>query len=165
MSFTLEDLDKDSRPKTHKEELEHYKFLKTILDKVAVRIGNEQGSPLYTQQVTAGDIGLDLFEFNEDAAVELDDLTPLVSYTVPVGKVFYLDHIEASGESFAKFTVKIDGNENKVKRSSWGDGFNVDFNYNSFKVTEGKVILLEVLNCGDDTAPFEGTIEGRLSNE
>ena len=165
MSFELNDLDKTSRPKAHFEELEHYRFLKTILNKVAVRIGNEAGSPLYTQQVTAGDIGVDVFEFNEDEAVEVDDVTPLVSYTVPVGKVFYLDQITASGEAYAKFKVKIDGSENKVKRTSWGNGHNVEFNYNSFKVAEGKVILLEVLNCGDDTAPYEGTIEGRLSNE
>jgi len=157
--------DKSSRPTVANEDLEQAKFLKTILDKIAVRIGNEAGSPLYTQQVTAGDIGEDVFTFNEDAAIELNDPTTLVSYTVPDGKVFYLDHIEASGESYGKFTAKINGSLNKVKRSSWGDGFNVEFNYNSFKVTAGQVILLEVNNCGEDTAPYEGTIEGRLSNE
>ena len=156
--------DKSSSPTVANEDLEQAKFLKTILDKIAVRIGNEQSSPLYTQQVTAGDVGEDVFTFNEDAAIELNNPTTLVSYTVPAGKVFYLDQIIVSGESYGKFTVKIDAVENKVKRSSWGD-FNVEVNYNSFKVLAGKVILLEVNNNGEDTAPYEGTIEGRLSNE
>lgn len=157
--------DKASKLKIDSWDLEHAKFKKTSQSKIATRIGNEPTDPIYTQQVTAGDIGQDIFEFNEDAAVELNDPVVLVSYQVPAGKVFYLDQIEASGEAYAKFTAKIDGSPNKVKRSSWGDGFNVEFSYNSFKVTEGKIILLEVENCGEDTAPFEGTIEGRLSDE
>jgi hypothetical protein len=51
MSFELDDLDKTSRPKTHKEELEHYKFLKSIINEVAVRVGN---SPLAPLNVTSG---------------------------------------------------------------------------------------------------------------
>ena len=163
MSFDT--YDKTSRPQVANEDLEQAKFLKTLLDKIAVRIGNEQGSPLYTQQVTAGDIGEDVYEFNEENAVELNDPITLVSYTVPAGKVFYLDNIDVSGESYAKFTVRLATNINKVKRTSWGDGFNTDFKYNSFKLTAGQAILVEVNNCGEDTAPFEGTIEGRLSNE
>lgn len=163
MSFDT--YDKSSRPKIANEDLEQAKFLKTLLDKIAVRVGNESGSPLYTQQVTAGDIGEDVYEFNEDASVLQNDPTDLVSYTVPVGKVFYLDQISVSGEGYGKFTVSIAGSINKVKRTSWGDGFNADFKYNSFKVLAGETILVIIDNCGEDTAPFEGTIEGRLSNE
>lgn len=51
MSFNLQDLDRASRPLVHSEELDQYKFLKTKLDKIAVRIGLDDGETL---QVTEG---------------------------------------------------------------------------------------------------------------
>lgn len=51
MSFNEDDIDKASRPKIHIDELEQYKFLKTVLDEIAVRVGNSPLSPL---NVTSG---------------------------------------------------------------------------------------------------------------
>lgn len=48
MSFNEKQIDKTSKPKVAKEDLDHYKFLKTVLDRVAVRIGNDSEDALFT---------------------------------------------------------------------------------------------------------------------
>lgn len=47
MSFNS--YDKSSKPKVANEDLEQAKFLKTVEEKIAVRVGNETGSPLHVK--------------------------------------------------------------------------------------------------------------------
>ena len=163
MSF--KDFDRSTRPMVANEDLEQAKFKKTTDEKIAVRVGNDEAAPLFTKQVTELDAGEDFFIFDEDTAVEKDSEEIILSYQVPLGKILYLDKVSVSGESYAKITVLSDSAINKVKRSSWGSGLNVDFIYNSFRFSSETIIEVKVLNCGEDTSPYESTLEGRLGNE
>ncbi len=82
MSFELNDLDKESRPKTHLEELEHYKFLKTELDKVAVRIGNDKATPLYTYRAFSDINYTDLLQFANNAGFLEGEAYDLIEYGI-----------------------------------------------------------------------------------
>ena len=156
--------DKDSRLKIPFEDLEHVSYKKTASNKIAKRVSNDADNPLYVQSVADAPTGDDVYEFDSEAAVPEDSPTLLVRYEVPVGKVFYLDGITAGGENYAKFTVTINGQVNKVGRIDWGTGFNIFFKYNSYKITAGDAVEVIVENCSDGSADFEGTIEGRTEN-
>lgn len=156
--------DKASKLKIAHEDLEQSNFKLTPSNKVARRVSNDQDNPLYVQSVADVPTGDDVYAFDEELAVLENTPTSLVSYTVPVGKVFYLDAITCSGENYAKFKVSINGQVNKVGRIDWGTGFNVFFKYNSYKMLAGQVVEVEVENCSDGSADFEGTIEGRTEN-
>jgi hypothetical protein len=159
--------DRSSVLKIAFEELERARFLKTSNEKIAIRIGNEEAAPLYVTTVDDNN--------QETEDISYYDYAPLVSkllptliakFTVPLGKVFELDHIEASGENTAQYTVKIDGQVNKVKYSYYGASLNVDFFYNSLKILATKDVEIYVEHFVNDTpVDFHGTIEGRLKNE
>jgi len=42
--------DRDSRLKLDREDLDQAKYLKSVLDRIAVRVGNEYGAPLFTHK-------------------------------------------------------------------------------------------------------------------
>lgn len=161
MSF--KDYDKSSKTVLDTNELEQAKFKKTAEDKIAIRVGNEQNSPLFVN-VIDGAVGIDTFEQDEAVAVVKLVETLIASYVVPVGKVFNLDQIEVSGTNFAKYTIKLNAIVYKIKRTHYGNGLNKTFSYNSVNIASGVTIGVYVEHCNDSNGDFEATIEGRINN-
>lgn len=165
--MSADNFDRNSVLKLAFEELERARFFKTSKNKIGVRIGNEEGEPIY---VTIVD---DNNKVSEDvSSYDKADLVPkllptLVNrYSVPPAKIFELDHIEASGENTAKYTILIDGLVNKVKYSYYGAALGVDFYYNALRLTGGQVVEVYVEHFVNDTpVDFHATIEGRLKDE
>lgn len=161
MSFN--DYDKASKTVLDTTELEQAKFKKTAEDKIAVRVGNEENNPLFVS-IADNAIGIDTFEHDEALEVVKNIETLVASLVVPASKVFNLDQIEVSGENFAKYTIKLNAQINKIKRTHFGNGLNKTFTYNGINVASGVTIGVYVEHCSDSNGDFEATIEGRLNN-
>lgn len=149
------------------EELERARFFKTSNNKIAVRIGNDEAAPIYVTVVDDNNKTSEDVSYYDNAPLVSKLLPTLIaSYTVPPGKVFELDHIEASGENTAQFTVKIAGLTNKVKYTYYGAALGVDFYYNAFRISAGVTVEVFVEHFVNDTpVDFHATIEGRLKDE
>jgi hypothetical protein len=157
----MADFDHTSMLRIPNEQLEQAKFKKTALDKIAVRVGNEEDSPLYVT-FTDGTGEADAYIFDETADVDADVLTKILTYTVPPVTEFNISSIICSGDNTAKYTVKINDNSNKVKRSYYGATLNVEFNYNSFKLDAGDKVEVFVVHHAVMAGDFEATIEGKV---
>jgi hypothetical protein len=156
-TLTVNDLDLDLIDKSS-----HYR----AGDKVYKRVGNADGSPLYVA-LSDDPLETELQAFEEILNVLPNTVNEIISYTVPVGKILNLDKIETSGDNVAKYTVKINGQVNKVARANIAASFNVNFNYNSVRLIEGETISVEVEHFGTigglgNNPDFNATIEGKL---
>lgn len=90
----------------------------------------------------------------------------LVSYTVPVGKKFYLEIAEVSGENRASYSVLIDSSV-VAKKRTYFTKYNTDFSFDSdqaggLKAVAGEVVKIDVTNNGDEVGDFDGRIMGVL---
>ena len=162
-----EDFQRSSVLKIAFEELERARFLKTTDNKIAVRIGNNALAPLYVTNVDDNNLSsIDVSYYEKAELVPKLVETLVAMYLVPVGKIFNLDHIEASGENTAKYTIKINGQVNKVKYTYYGAPLNVDFNYNSYSLPASTLITVHVEHfINNGPVDFHATIEGRLQDE
>ena len=92
-----------------------------------------------------------------------------MSYTVPVGKKFFLQLVEVSGENIAVYDIFKDAAQIARRRTWWTGGFNTDFSFvktNCLGVlfSAGEKVELKVEHSRTMTADFEGRITGVLSN-
>lgn len=92
--------------------------------------------------------------------------TPIVSYTVPVGKTFYVERTQYSGETIGTYRLKIDGVIQAVGITYWGPGFSGELNFYSeqgvgLTAIAGQLIELTIIHFRVGTlAPFYGRIQG-----
>lgn len=156
--------DKTSKLKIANEDLEQAKFLKTLADRIAIRIGNEEDGPLYTSPINT--LLSDLLVFDEAPAVVVNDETKIVEYIVPPSKVVYLDKVAVSGENIGKYTLKINNVIKKVLRTYFGSSLNGQFIFNGYKLNAGDKIEIFIETFINDTASnHEATIEGKIKDE
>lgn len=97
--------------------------------------------------------------YAEVSAVAASTQTDITTYTVPVGKIFVLTNVEASGENLAKYSVIINSVTNATKRS-WWTAFNVDFVYNRYELAAGDVVKVSVIHERTEVSDFEARIIG-----
>lgn len=101
--------------------------------------------------------------YNQVINVVSGATTTLLSYTVPMGYTAVLEKANASGENVARFDILYNSNLFDTKRTYWGGGFNVDFDYttgtsNGISLNSGDVIIIQVLH----TRPYVGTFNARI---
>lgn len=109
--------------------------------------------------------GSEIYIYGEQLAVASSATVPLVTYTVPVGKIFYLKHIEASGENIGVYVVTAAAATVATRRTNYTI-FNTDFIFDSgssgLLYNAGDVITVTAMNDGMSSATFNGTIYGQL---
>ncbi len=127
-----------------------------------VKVCQEPGEVLKVDLIEDGESGVATNTFNQISNVPSGTPTTVVSYTVPVGKTLYLKKAEASGNNRAKFTVKIAGSAEAIKRT-WHSDFNVEFDWSNLAVSAGVTILIEVEHNRSATNEFDGRILGSLA--
>lgn len=134
-------------------------------DLIFTRVGNTDEHPLYVALADDPNEG-DIFIFDDVSSVAVGDLTELITYIVPPAKVFNLDQIEVSGDNIAKYTVYINGDKNKIKRTWHGSSLNDTIKYNSFMLSAGDEIKVDVIHYNDldMSGDFNATIEGKLKD-
>lgn len=85
----------------------------------------------------------------------------IISKQLLLDEAIYLRHVPVSGENQAKFQVLVDGSPIQTKRTWFGD-FNADMWFNTANggilFEDEELIQVQVLNCGDEDADFEGSI-------
>ena len=99
--------------------------------------------------------------FNDVSSVASGAVTQVITYTVPVGKIFSLNNVQASGSNVAKFDLKLNGNVVSVKRSWWTQ-FNVTFSFGLFELIAGDILTVEVIHNRPTSGDFECSIVGSL---
>lgn len=130
-------------------------------NQVAVRtkLCQEPGEAIKVDLVEDGENGDVKNIYNEVASVAASTLTTVVTYTVPVGKTFFLKHVEASGENRATFTIEINATVER-KRQTYQPIFNTDFLFYNLKLEAGDVVALRVFHTRGTSADFSGSILG-----
>lgn len=145
-------------------EIDQAKYMKTLIDRIAIRIANEEGSPLYVTPVDSPIIeGISYYD--EALAVLKNTPTQLIQYLVPPAKVFELSRITLSGDNIASFTIRIGGATNKVLRTYYGGDLNLVVDYDSYDVDANTSIEVLVTHYNDMGGSFNANIEGNLKNE
>jgi len=93
-------------------EKEDYKFRNTAATdnkkvKVAVEVENDSSNPIPVY-ITDSTADTKINNYGSVAAVASTVLTTIVSYTVPVGKIFYLEEVECGGGNINWYGGLID---------------------------------------------------------
>lgn len=101
--------------------------------------------------------------YGEALSVAASAVANIVSYTVPVGKVFYIESFTGSGENLADYEMTLDGVTIDKTRTYYSDlAFVRPQGYKA--CTAGQVIVLKVSNFQPSSSNFEGKIIGVLKN-
>lgn len=100
--------------------------------------------------------------FNQITNVASGSPTNIISYTVPVGRTFKIDNIQASGNNRAKYTVEINSVDESIKRT-YQPIFNVDFSFYGLELVAGDIVNLIVEHNRTAINEFDGRIIGRLT--
>ncbi len=99
-------------------------------------------------------------------SVAVNATAQVVSYTVPAGKVFFLQLVEFNGSNIADYEVFKDTDSQAKKTIYWGGDFHGSFFFGNLKFLAGEIIKLEVTNISIDSnlGDFDGRILGVLSD-
>lgn len=99
----------------------------------------------------------------ETTAVPSGSETLIATYTVPSGKLAYLYLVEGSGENIALYSVYLNGTRISQKRTYYGSGLNVDFEFayafsKGLALNAGDIVSLKTIH----NRPTPGDFEGKL---
>lgn len=110
---------------------------------------------------TTGVAGLHINRFNQTTIPATTEIT-LVSYTVPLGKSFYLSEAVVGGNSDGRFTIRGNGITFSVARNSAAQKTLVIAFTNEPISVAGNIVDILCYNESNQTRTFEGTINGVL---
>lgn len=117
------------------------------------------------KKVSVGVEGEVLNIYNEISSIPVGGTANIVTYTVPVGKVFFLLLAEFSGENIAVYTVFRDTAEEAKRRTHFGGDLTGEFYFNNLPILAGEQIKISVENFRDSPANFDGRILGTLDDD
>lgn len=116
------------------------------------------------------DVSVDLRElgdvtnaFNEVTSVASLATATVITYTVPIGKVFTINEIEFSGDCIGKYTLTVGGSIQSIKRTHFTK-YDDEFSLKDYVVTAGQIVLVEVENRSKGNGTFNSNILGRLKD-
>lgn len=87
----------------------------------------------------------------------------VISYTVPVGKIFRLREATVSGTACAKHNLKIGSTTFATRRQNWCDR-NARFTYDSLKLTAGQVLEITAEHDESTVQDYQCDIHGSLDD-
>jgi len=100
--------------------------------------------------------------FDDVLAVASSSTATVVSYTVPVGKTFFLLLAEFGGNNIATYEVIINNEVEGKKHTYFGGPLNDEIYFGHKKVLGGETVKIEVENFRPDVGDFFGRILGTL---
>lgn len=106
-------------------------------------------------------------EYNEISSLGSGSETTIVSYTVPVAKLFLFERVSAAGSNIATYRVKIDGTTIDKKYTWFSGPFSAEFYFQTgnaygIEVAAGQVITATVIHSRPDAGDFNAKILGVL---
>lgn len=124
-------------------------------------IGDEFG--LVTRPIISSFPGTEANTFDDVTLVPTSSETTVVTYTVPVGKIFYFVGLNASGNANAMFKLYVAGNTVLAARTSVANlTITISYSHSPIKVAAGDTISIKVKHEASASCDFEGTILGYL---
>lgn len=103
----------------------------------------------------------DTFELYNEVSCPISSETLILSYTVPIGNVFYLKRIIMGGDNKAKFLIKRNGTVFANARTWWTQ-FDKEIAFDNLKFQSEDLISVHAINLGDSVEIFDSTILGEL---
>jgi len=100
--------------------------------------------------------------FDETLLVASLATSIIVSYTVPVGKTFFLLLAEFGGNNIASYEVFINNVKEGKKDTNFGGSFSDEIYFGHKKVLGGETVKIEVENFRSEVGDFFGRILGAL---
>jgi hypothetical protein len=128
-------------------------------------IGNPIGSVSGSLNVNIPLIGNTLSLYNEITSVVSGVLTTINTYIVPVGKTFYLNKVEVSGNNLAEYSVKFNSTVN-AKKYTWYGNFNEKFDYitggnnQGYQLVTGTMVTITTIHNRSFVGSFNARIQG-----
>lgn len=115
--------------------------------------------------ISLASIGTLVNTFGQISSLASGSNTTIVSYTVPAGKTFFLQHCEVSGENIAVYTVEVASIVQALKRTYWGGSFNEEFKFDDenargLSVSSSGVVTVKVIHQSATTGDFDARILG-----
>jgi len=124
-------------------------------------VGDEFG--LITRPIISSFPGTEANTYDDVTLVPTSSETTVVTYAVPVGKVFYFIGLNVSGNANAVFKLYVDGNVVLAARSSVANlTVTISYSHSPIKVAAGDTITIKVKHEAPVGCDFEGTILGYL---
>lgn len=104
------------------------------------------------------------FKYNSVPTVANGVETTIVTHTAVGGRKTFLQRINGSGDNIAKYRVKINGIEVDMKRTYWGNGLNVEFQFDGqlnegLELAVGDIVSLTTIHERPHVADFNGKIQ------
>lgn len=132
-----------------------------VLNKPARRctIVQNPGDAIKVEVVDDGDGGSVINEYDTATGVAKDTPTIVATYTVPVGKLFYLKHIEVSGTNRSTYIVQIAGSD-QAKKRTYGSLLNEEFNFFNKLYNAGTIINVIAEHSRPTVSDYEARIIG-----
>lgn len=104
--------------------------------------------------------------FNSVNSIPYNTEMQILGYTVPVGSIFSINHVEVGGENIAVYLLYINGILRAKVRTSFGSGLTEFFDFDSepdggLQVAPGGVISIRVINARPSACSFEARLVGK----
>lgn len=108
-------------------------------------------------------------QFDDVSSVAAGAVTPILSYTIPAGKVFKLIFAEAGGSNIADYRVTLNAIRIARKRTNFATEMSVIFPFatgltGGLELNAGDVLVIETLHLRPDPGDFEARIYGILED-
>lgn len=103
--------------------------------------------------------------YSEVSSVASGVETTIVSYTVPIDTIAYLQYSQGSGENVGTYRVKINGTEIAQERTHFGSDLNAHFNFiggygsNGKLLSVGDVVILTIEHNRTSPGDFSGRLK------
>lgn len=113
--------------------------------------------------VTSSNPGTIKSFYNEVTSVATAILTPINTYTAPVGKISYLQQVEISGTNIAEYTIEINSIIKAKKRTYFGSNLDIEFIFAlgsiGLPLIVGDIITIKVIHNRPNLGDFDARIQ------
>lgn len=126
---------------------------------------NNNGSINTNVTVTPVAQGDAISSYNEVTSVASGILTTILTYTVPIGKTFYLNRADISGTNISEYTIQLNSVVNNKKRTFYGN-LNENFDYtmggneNGFPIVTGTIVTITTMHNRPSLGDFNARLQG-----
>jgi hypothetical protein len=126
-------------------------------------VSNKPDKPLYVDVIDPSATGAVSNNYAEALSVAGLATVTIISYTVPVNKIFRIKRVDFSGGNRAIYKLDINGSTASTKRLYYTN-YNGDFDMENLELSAGDIVRVIVENKTNMIADFNTNIIGVLDN-
>lgn len=151
--------------KDGEDERVHVKIVDGTTSPAINQVKVDSNNNLYTSAIIRQNTDEEVISsFNAITSVVSGVNTVLLTYTVPVGKMAYLQKAELSGDNIASYEIYLDGVLSGRKRTYFGSSLNEEFNFEAennkgLKLLANTVVVLKVTHNRLGLGSFDSRLQ------